>query len=109
MQMFPHRGGSFERHEHSADTNDCTARLRERRLSMKISKVEVFVLLEPDFNVGSTSSAQDDLVVAIHTDEGYVGYGEADLNPWIGRACIEAPGTHTMGLGLDRKSAGCGK
>jgi L-alanine-DL-glutamate epimerase-like enolase superfamily enzyme len=67
---------------------------------MRIIEVEVFVLLEPDFNVGSTSSAQDDLVVAIHTDEGYVGYGETDLNPWIGRACIEAPGTHTMGLGL---------
>jgi L-alanine-DL-glutamate epimerase-like enolase superfamily enzyme len=67
---------------------------------MRISNVEAFVLLEPHFNVGSTSSAQDDLVVAIHTDEGLVGYGESDLNPWIGRACIEAPGTHTMGRGI---------
>ena len=24
----------------------------------------------------------------------------ADVNPWIARACIKAPGTHTMGLGL---------
>jgi L-alanine-DL-glutamate epimerase-like enolase superfamily enzyme len=67
---------------------------------MRISKVETFVLLEPHFNVNSTSSAQDDLVVAIHTDDGFIGYGETDLNPWIARACIEAPGTHTMGLGL---------
>ena len=36
----------------------------------------------------------------IHTDEGFVGVGETDVNPWIARACIEAPGTHTMGLGL---------
>ena len=36
----------------------------------------------------------------IHTDEGVTGIGETDVNPWIARACIEAPGTHTMGLGL---------
>ncbi len=58
------------------------------------------MLLEPAYDTGSTSSAQDDLVVEIHTDEGLTGIGESDVNPWIGRACIEAPGTHTMGLGL---------
>jgi L-alanine-DL-glutamate epimerase-like enolase superfamily enzyme len=26
--------------------------------------------------------------------------GEADVNPWIARACITAPGTHTMGQSL---------
>ena len=67
---------------------------------MRISKVETFVLLDPHYNVNSTSSAQDDLLVAIHTDDGLVGYGETDLNPWIGQACIEAPGTHTMGQSL---------
>ncbi len=36
----------------------------------------------------------------IHTDEGVTGIGETDVNPWIARACIEAPSTHTMGLGL---------
>ena len=34
------------------------------------------------------------------TDEGLVGIGETDLNAWIARACIEAPGTHTMDRGL---------
>jgi L-alanine-DL-glutamate epimerase-like enolase superfamily enzyme len=67
---------------------------------MKITDVVCHVLLEPDFDAGATSSAQDDIVVEIHTDEGLVGIGETDVNPWIARACIEAPGTHTMGQGL---------
>ena len=67
---------------------------------MRITKVETFVLLDSAYNAESTSSSQDDLVVSIHTDAGLVGYGETDLNPWIGRACIEAPGTHTMGQSL---------
>ena len=36
----------------------------------------------------------------MHTDEGISGIGETDLNAWVARACIEAPGTHTMDLGL---------
>jgi len=67
---------------------------------LKITGVECHVLLDPDYDVGVTSSAQDDIVVEIHTDEGLSGVGETDVNPWIARACIEAPGTHTMGLGL---------
>ncbi len=67
---------------------------------MKISKVDCHVLLDPVYDTGATSSAQDDIVVEIHTDEGLSGIGESDVNPWIARACIEAPGTHTMGLGL---------
>jgi len=39
-------------------------------------------------------------VVEVHTDEGYVGVGEADINPWVARACINAPGTHSMGQSL---------
>ena len=45
-----------------------------------------------------TSSAQDSLIVVIHTDGGVSGVGECDANPWMAKACIEAPGTHTMGL-----------
>ncbi len=58
------------------------------------------VLVDPDYDVTATSSSQDDLVVEIRTDEGVSGIGESDLNPWIALECIEAPGTHTMGLGL---------
>lgn len=67
---------------------------------MKITGVDCHVLLDPEFDIGATSSAQDDLVVEIHTDEGISGVGETDVNPWIARECILAPGTHTMGQGL---------
>lgn len=67
---------------------------------MKITDIECHVLLVPDLRKDATSSAQDDIVVLVHTDEGITGIGESDINPWIAKACIEAPGTHTMGLGL---------
>lgn len=67
---------------------------------MKITHIDCHVLVAPDVNVGATSSAQDDIIVEVHTDEGLSGIGESDVNPWIARACIEAPGTHTMGQGL---------
>src|SRR5437588_8636127 len=67
---------------------------------MRITAIDCHVLLDPDYDIGATSSAQDDIVVEIYTDEGLTGIGETDVNPWIARACIEAPGTHTMGLSL---------
>ena len=67
---------------------------------MKITNIECHVLLVPDVRTDATSSAQDDIVVFIHTDEGITGIGESDVNPWIARACIEAPSTHSMGLSL---------
>ena len=45
--------------------------------------------------------SQDNLVVFIRTDvEGLFGVGESDANPWMLKAAIEAPSTHTMGMGL---------
>ncbi len=67
---------------------------------MQITAVDCHVLVQPSFDPTAASSAQDDIVVEIHTDAGITGIGETDLNPWIARACIEAPGTHNMGLGL---------
>jgi L-alanine-DL-glutamate epimerase-like enolase superfamily enzyme len=67
---------------------------------MKITHIDCHVLLVPNYDAAACSSAQDDLVVVIHTDEGITGIGETDTNPWIARACIEARGTHCMGLGL---------
>lgn len=65
-----------------------------------ITKVECHALLAPDFNPGFTSSAQDSFVVVISTDGGVFGVGECDANPWMAKACVEAPGTHTMGLSM---------
>jgi L-alanine-DL-glutamate epimerase-like enolase superfamily enzyme len=67
---------------------------------MKITEIECIPLLIPDFDAEACSSAQDDLVVRIHTDDGLVGIGETDANPWAVKGMIEAPGTHCMGLGL---------
>ena len=67
---------------------------------MKITAVICHVLLDPGFESDATSSAQDTIVVEIATDEGIVGIGETDLNAWVARACIEAPGMHTMDAGL---------
>ncbi len=67
---------------------------------MKITDIESHVLLAPNFDVTKTSSAQDSFVVVVHTDEGITGVGESDLNPWIARACLEAPATHTMSRGM---------
>ncbi|MFI5459802.1 MAG: mandelate racemase/muconate lactonizing enzyme family protein [Isosphaerales bacterium] len=67
---------------------------------MKITRIDTHILLVPDYDASACSSAQDDLVVEVHTDEGLVGIGETDTNPWIARECIRARGTHCMGLGL---------
>jgi L-alanine-DL-glutamate epimerase-like enolase superfamily enzyme len=68
--------------------------------AIKVTDIECHVLLAPDYDVSMTSSAQDSIVVLVHTDAGITGIGETDANPWMVKACIEAPGTHTMGLCL---------
>ena len=67
---------------------------------MKVVDVKTHVLLDPGYDPEATSSAQDTIVVEVVTDDGIVGIGETDLNAWIARACLEAPGTHTMDRGL---------
>jgi L-alanine-DL-glutamate epimerase-like enolase superfamily enzyme len=67
---------------------------------MKITNIECIPLLVPDFDSAACSSAQDNLIVKIHTDDGLIGIGETDANPWAVKSMIEAPGTHIMGLGL---------
>ena len=67
---------------------------------MKVVDIRTHVLLDPGYDPGATSSAQDTIVVEVVTDEGLIGVGETDLNAWIARAFIEAPGTHTMDQGL---------
>jgi L-alanine-DL-glutamate epimerase-like enolase superfamily enzyme len=73
---------------------------------MKITGVTCHVLLDPGYERSATSSNQDDIVVEVHTDEGITGIGETDLNAWVARACIEAPGMHTMDMGLGQTIIG---
>jgi L-alanine-DL-glutamate epimerase-like enolase superfamily enzyme len=73
---------------------------------MKITKLETHVLLVPDYDRDACSSAQDDIVVLVHTDDGITGIGEVDTNPWVAKAMIHAPGTHVLGLGLEEMLIG---
>ena len=43
-----------------------------------------------------TSSAQDNFVVVLRTNDGLEGIGESGVNPWSAKACLKAPGTHTI-------------
>jgi L-alanine-DL-glutamate epimerase-like enolase superfamily enzyme len=73
---------------------------------MKVIGLEIYILVAPNYDSGACSSAQDDLIVEVRTDEGIVGFGETDTNPWVARACIKAGGTHCMGLGLEEMLLG---
>ena len=73
---------------------------------MKITKIETHVLLVPDYDRDACSSAQDDIVVLVHTDEGITGIGEVDTNPWVAQSMIHARGTHVLGLGLEEMLLG---
>jgi L-alanine-DL-glutamate epimerase-like enolase superfamily enzyme len=74
--------------------------LKSQPPRLRITGIDCHVLLAPDYDASFTSSAQDSLVVVIHTDGGVSGVGECDANPWMAKSCIEAPGTHTMGLSI---------
>src|SRR3972149_2095818 len=67
---------------------------------MKITAVDCTVLVVPDCNTDACDSAQDTVVVKVHTDEGITGIGEVDTCPWAVKALIESPGSHIMSLGL---------
>jgi len=73
---------------------------------MKITEIETHVLLVPDYDRDACSSAQDDIVVLVHTDDGITGIGEVDTNPVVAKAMINAPGTHVLGLGLEEMLIG---
>ncbi|MFN0172933.1 MAG: mandelate racemase/muconate lactonizing enzyme family protein [Bryobacteraceae bacterium] len=73
---------------------------------MRITKINSYVLLDPGFDSTACSSAQDDIVVVVHTDEGITGIGETDTNPWVAQAMIHARGTHVLGRGLEEMLLG---
>lgn len=68
---------------------------------MRIVKVECYILVNNEVSADANSSAQDDIVVMIHTDEGITGVGEVDTNPWCVQALIKSPGTHNISRGLE--------
>jgi L-alanine-DL-glutamate epimerase-like enolase superfamily enzyme len=63
---------------------------------MKIIDIEAIVLANPEIDVFAFDSAQDSIIVRIHTDEGITGVGEVDATPAVVKAFVEAPSGHSF-------------
>jgi L-rhamnonate dehydratase len=66
---------------------------------MKITEVEALYLRLPKIEA-RTDSSQDALLIRISTDAGITGWGEVDSCPWVVKAIVEAPMSHTLVTGL---------
>ena len=66
---------------------------------MKIIDVTALYLRLPEIKA-RTDSSQDCLLVKIETDAGITGWGEVDGCPWVVKAIIDAPMSHTLVTGL---------
>jgi L-alanine-DL-glutamate epimerase-like enolase superfamily enzyme len=66
---------------------------------MKISKV-ICQILRIDNVERKTAGSQDVILVRIRTDSGLEGVGEADSQPEVVRAIIDAPYSHNIACGL---------
>ncbi|GIS28558.1 MAG: hypothetical protein CM15mP129_07550 [Chloroflexota bacterium] len=53
---------------------------------MRITEIKTYVLVADNADVSLTSSAQDTILVEIYTDDGIIGYGETDTNPWVAKS-----------------------
>ena len=67
---------------------------------MKIKDIEIYCLQIPDLDANANSSAQDNLVVKVITDNGLFGIGETDTNPWGVQATINSQGSHAISRGF---------
>jgi len=67
---------------------------------MKITDVEAIVLRLPHVDVNIADGTQDALIVRIHTDAGIVGLGEVDSSPYVAKAVIDTPPSHSVARGL---------
>ncbi len=67
---------------------------------MKITKVEAIPVRQKENVQLNNDSAQDGIIIKVHTDEGIVGYGEVDSAPWVVKSIIESPSSHRICRGL---------
>jgi L-alanine-DL-glutamate epimerase-like enolase superfamily enzyme len=67
---------------------------------MKITAIETKILkIKGEIELKSDGT-QDALIVLVHTDEGITGVGEVDSSPYVVKAAIEAPTSHSVCRGL---------
>jgi L-rhamnonate dehydratase len=73
---------------------------------MKITKVEAIPVAQKESIALINDSAQDGIIIKVHTDEGIVGYGEVDSAPWVVKSIIDSPASHRICSGLATVSVG---
>lgn len=66
---------------------------------MKITRIEPIHLRLPNVN-DRCDGSQETLIVKVHTDDGFVGVGEADSSSLVAKAVVEAPLSHKICRGL---------
>lgn len=66
---------------------------------MKIIDIEVIGLRVPSINQ-SCEWGEDAVIVKVLTDEGITGVGETDSSPYVIKAFIETPHSHSTSMGL---------
>lgn len=67
---------------------------------MRITEVEAIIVANPHLNPEVADSTQDALLVRVATDEGLVGYGEANHCPAAVKAFIETRGSSSWSRGI---------
>jgi L-alanine-DL-glutamate epimerase-like enolase superfamily enzyme len=68
---------------------------------MRITEVQAIMLRDPGgIDPTIADGSQDALLIRVETDEGVVGYGEADSLPSVVKAIIDAPRSHKYASGL---------
>lgn len=63
---------------------------------MRITDIEATVLRLPFVDVHAADGTQDALIVQVHTDAGITGLGEVDSSPYVAKAIIDAPSSHSV-------------
>lgn len=67
---------------------------------MKITDIEITILQNPDLDPAACDSAQDAVLVEIHTDAGITGIGEVDATPHVVESFLTAPSGHSFSMGM---------
>ncbi|MBQ7246698.1 MAG: mandelate racemase/muconate lactonizing enzyme family protein [Lachnospiraceae bacterium] len=67
---------------------------------MKITDIETIIVRQPDGITLIGDGTQDTVVIKVHTDEGITGVAEVDSAPFVVKAIIEMPASHTACQGL---------
>jgi len=73
---------------------------------MKITSVEAIPVRQKGTVELINDSAQDGIIIKVHTDEGITGYGEVDSAPSVIKAIIDAPVSHRLCQGLGQALIG---